>query len=672
MMDAPTRYHQPKDRHGKRLTVDVDLRRRDGVFKPKTIARQTTAMTIEHDRALRRRYRCQEIKAFHVLSSSRYVDEDGKDKAVLQIRTDPKLTEETQFWWTHMQCESRSLDDLEHFASSLQSLDDDEPTLIARLMRKVRTENETSFPSGRFLKPVVTRCDGRDPKSRTREDKWALFVCFPYLSLEAQNRKTSPDEQQFHRIKSLLQARYPMEQPNERMTEHVLSPYDTVHQDKCRTWFALMDKVIGVCHQDFGKDLQYYKLTLGGSSRIDAAEWQDTLSKARGTFVNLKVEVLTRDPPQPPKPGLLLTSKRGRDTSDFFHTSTGASSDYYNARLASERRREFIVELERSERSNDSNARLAEEEECRLEFIAELERKKRSDDSNARLVEEEEEVRRARREYIAELEWKKRREFIAVLERNKRSDDSNARLALAEEEEHYLEVIAELEWKKRSEERRREFIVELERSERSDDSNARLAEEEERKLEFIAEFKRKKRSDDSNTRLAKEEERKRKRIAELKRKKRHELIAVLERKKRSDDSNARLALTEEEERYLEEECYLEEQRCLESERHLEEECYLEVIAELEWKKHSDDFNARLAEERRREFIVELERSERSDDSNARLAEEEEQERKFEFIGEFKQKKRREFIVVLERKKRSDDSNARLAEERLREAKAELP
>jgi hypothetical protein len=94
---------------------------------------------------------------------------------------------------------------------------------------------------------------------------------------------------------------------------------------------AFMDKVIGVCHRDFGKELHYYELSLQDSTKIDAAEWPEILSKAQGTFVNLKVKMLTRHAPDPPEKSRLLYPHPGRNHSNYSQSGTGASSDCSNA-----------------------------------------------------------------------------------------------------------------------------------------------------------------------------------------------------------------------------------------------------------------------------------------------------------------------------------------------------
>ena len=116
----------------------------------------------------------------------------------------------------------RYLSDEQRFALQLRGVDVDDRLIITRLMQTVREKYERVSASDRTLQPIAVRCDGQDSTDQKKADRWALFLCFPYLSLESPAASHDNRKQQFHVTRTLLRARFPLETTQDRDHEQII------------------------------------------------------------------------------------------------------------------------------------------------------------------------------------------------------------------------------------------------------------------------------------------------------------------------------------------------------------------------------------------------------------------------------------------------------------------
>jgi hypothetical protein len=117
-------------------------------------------------------------------------------------------------------------------------------------MKKVRDEYENKHDSNPSLEPVVLRCDGREPGNLSHSDKWAIFLCTPFLSVEPLVTKTPTTDLGYHRAQGLFQSRYPFELAQERDKEQVLRQHARLEHNQglhvSQLWMFILSS--GGCH----------------------------------------------------------------------------------------------------------------------------------------------------------------------------------------------------------------------------------------------------------------------------------------------------------------------------------------------------------------------------------------------------------------------------------------
>jgi hypothetical protein len=122
--------------------------------------------------------------------------------------------------------------------------------LIARLMQKVRDEHEKVHVSGPSLEPVVLRCDGQEPGNLSHEDKWVIFSCTPFLSVEPLVTRMPTTDRGLHRAHGLFQSHYPLELAQERDKEQVLRQHAPLESNQglhvSQLWMFILSS--GGCH----------------------------------------------------------------------------------------------------------------------------------------------------------------------------------------------------------------------------------------------------------------------------------------------------------------------------------------------------------------------------------------------------------------------------------------
>lgn len=124
------------------------------------------------------------------------------------------------------------LSDEQRFALKLRGVDVDDRLIITRLMQTVQAKYERVSVSGLTLQPIAVRCDGRNSTDQKKAERWALFLCFPYLSLQSPATPQDIRKQPFHFSKTLLEARYPLETIQDRDHEQIVGQIGHLTKDQ--------------------------------------------------------------------------------------------------------------------------------------------------------------------------------------------------------------------------------------------------------------------------------------------------------------------------------------------------------------------------------------------------------------------------------------------------------
>ena len=93
--------------------------------------------------------------------------------------------------------------------------------MVVALLKKVKRFREKSWLTGRYLEPVVRRCEGRGQDELETKERWAIFLCFPYLKPYKAAEGQSIQESQFHLTRTLLSTFYQMDLTKERDIDQV-------------------------------------------------------------------------------------------------------------------------------------------------------------------------------------------------------------------------------------------------------------------------------------------------------------------------------------------------------------------------------------------------------------------------------------------------------------------
>ena len=181
-----------------------------------------------------------ETKFRHVMLHWEKENTQGLDKIVLntrlrQAKAKGHIASQNYVSWQHSQVESLTLKRLEDFVTEARSqgVQESEIGLTRRLLKRVRLESERPFVGGKFLTPMALRYDSLD-NSKYSADKCCIFLAFPYFEIRKEQRKQIivKDDQE-HRVRSLLQSVYRLN--------------DTVERDKTQSIRMLSRKKLAAC-----------------------------------------------------------------------------------------------------------------------------------------------------------------------------------------------------------------------------------------------------------------------------------------------------------------------------------------------------------------------------------------------------------------------------------------
>jgi hypothetical protein len=63
----------------------------------------------------------------------------------------------------------------------------------------------------------------------------------------------------------------------------------------------LVDRVVALCHRDFGDKAQDYRILRQDGKQIEAVDWEEFYINEKGSFIDISVQYMTQEAPPPPK-----------------------------------------------------------------------------------------------------------------------------------------------------------------------------------------------------------------------------------------------------------------------------------------------------------------------------------------------------------------------------------
>ena len=162
-------------------------------------------------------------KLRHVMLHWEKEETQGLEKVLLnarlpQAKVKSQIASQNYVSWQHSQLESLTLKRLEDFVieAKSQGVQESEIGLTRRLLKRVRLESERPFVGGKFLTPMALRYDSLD-SSKYSADKCCIFLAFPYFEIrKEQTKQIILKHDQVHRMRSLLQSVYRLNNTVER------------------------------------------------------------------------------------------------------------------------------------------------------------------------------------------------------------------------------------------------------------------------------------------------------------------------------------------------------------------------------------------------------------------------------------------------------------------------
>ena len=162
-------------------------------------------------------------KLRHVMLHWEKEEKQGLEQVLLnarlpQAKVKSKIASQNYVSWQHSQLESLTLKRLEDFVieAKSQGVQESEIGLTRRLLKRVRLELERPFVGGKFLTPMALRYDSLD-SSKYSADKCCIFLAFPYFEIrKEQTKQVILKHDQEHRVRSLLQSVYRLNNTVER------------------------------------------------------------------------------------------------------------------------------------------------------------------------------------------------------------------------------------------------------------------------------------------------------------------------------------------------------------------------------------------------------------------------------------------------------------------------
>ncbi|KAL2417600.1 hypothetical protein ABEF94_005838 [Exophiala dermatitidis] len=352
------RYRKPANV----IEVDLKSIDGGATFDPKAPAREATEHRIDRLTLIRQRHHFEAIEWRKILSIRRYVNQDRRETALVQSQISPagRRKDEFEFEWIHLQAKHPRLHDVQNFVAALDSVHPDERSLATILLKKAVDDHEQIHSWGKFLENGVDRCDGH---RGSEPDKWAIFLSIHHLHAAPLPHDNSVDPGSHHSrtlfeyhykdqentmeldTKQLLRQASQCGQilhvqnlwllllssgtlitisPNgmddclgpavviEDITNQslkgglqlirFLDPTDRqffVPSAQCETWFAMMDKVVGLCGNVYGDDPQRYYITDVDGVEVTASEWQRFFTSQDSFCATVRISLSSTIPPPP-------------------------------------------------------------------------------------------------------------------------------------------------------------------------------------------------------------------------------------------------------------------------------------------------------------------------------------------------------------------------------------
>ncbi|KAL8797355.1 MAG: hypothetical protein Q9195_000510 [Heterodermia aff. obscurata] len=187
-------------------------------------------------------------KLRHVMLHWEKEEAQGSEEVLLnarvpQAKVKSQIASQNYVSWQHSQLESLTLKKLEDLVieAKSQGVQESEIGLTRRLLKRLRLESERPFVGGKFLTPMALRYDSLD-SSKYSADKCCIFLAFPYFEIrKEQTKQITVKHDQEHRMRSLLQSVYRLN--------------NTVERDKTQSIRMLSSKKLTSCIKAEGGDL---------------------------------------------------------------------------------------------------------------------------------------------------------------------------------------------------------------------------------------------------------------------------------------------------------------------------------------------------------------------------------------------------------------------------------
>ncbi|KAJ4512146.1 hypothetical protein HRR83_006106 [Exophiala dermatitidis] len=423
------RYRKPTNV----IEVDLKSIDGGATFDPKAPAREATEHRLDRLTLIRQRHHFEAIEWRKILSIRRYVNQDRRETALVTSQISPagRRKDDFEFEWIHLKAKHPRLHDVLNFVAALDSVHPDERSLATILLRKAVEDHEQSHSWGKFLENRVDRCDGH---RGSEPDKWAIFLSIHHLHAAPLPHDSSVDPGSHHSrtlfeyhymdqentmeldTKQLLRQASQFGEilhvhnlwllllssgtlitisPNgmddclgpavviEDITNQsfkaglqlvrFLDPTDRqffVPSAQCETWFAMMDKVVGLCGNVYGDDPQRYHITAVDGVEVTASEWQHFFTSQDGFCATVRISLSSTTPPPPTQ--LSAGSDRSSITSsgsygrrDLIRSRRDDSPSYRRPRRRSPRghsrhRERVVIEARRSKEDKEAEQAMIE------------------------------------------------------------------------------------------------------------------------------------------------------------------------------------------------------------------------------------------------------------------------------------------------------------------------
>ncbi|EXJ77945.1 hypothetical protein A1O3_09104 [Capronia epimyces CBS 606.96] len=355
------------------IEVDLQNTANSSTFNAQAPARQTTENRLDRLIQIRQRHHFESIEWRKILSVRRYVNQDARETALVQsqMSTAGGGKDDFQFPWIHLKAQHPQLHDFQNFVATLDSVDPDERSLATVLLKKIAEEHVQSHSWGKFLEGRVDRCDGH---TGAAPDKWAIFLSVHHLHAGPRPRghSVAPDshpprtlfeyhykDQENTAERDAKQIMRRASRSDEILHVHNLwllllssgtlitsspDPVDDylgtsvlveditnqsakgelqiirffdptdrqffVPSAHCETWFAMMDKVVGLCGSTYGEAPERYHVSDINGIEVTAPDWQQFLASQDSFCATVRISLVSLAPPPPPD----VSEAFGRDS----------------------------------------------------------------------------------------------------------------------------------------------------------------------------------------------------------------------------------------------------------------------------------------------------------------------------------------------------------------------